>query len=206
MKKITVVAFSLALIFVGCKKDSNDDAAPGTPTLTVNSTPQVSFKLDGVATSVIESSTIIQYVFSSKSLATPPDSSSGAWSAVFTNDATGDAIFTVDKGFLNFLGASPTTAAYSTFFKVGSSSYVANPDNQLGVRMSYVINGVEWSTNAGAGTQTGSTFAISETQNWSLNGETGVNILASFNCKLYDGSGNSKTITNGVAVCAFQND
>lgn len=73
MKKITLVAFSLALLFASCKKDSSNSAAPpsnNNTTLTANSTPQVSFKLDGVAVSAVSGASISQDVGSSKNIAT----------------------------------------------------------------------------------------------------------------------------------------
>ncbi len=61
-------------------------------------------------------------------------------------------------------------------------------------------NGTLWQTCAGSAGQTGSSFTITNAE---IAGDpvtdiaTDVTVAAAFNCKLYDGAGNAKQLTNG---------
>ncbi|MBK7432038.1 MAG: hypothetical protein IPI62_14265 [Bacteroidetes bacterium] len=51
----------------------------------------------------------------------------------------------------------------------------------------------------------GRTFTIDERQGQDILGYYSVRYKASFSCKLYDGSGNTIDLTNGVIVGSFEN-
>ena len=212
MKRFIVIAISIAILFAGCKKKKEDEITPGTPnnnpnpTVTVNSPAQVSFKLDGTAISYIEGSTYQQTVGSSFSSATPPDSSESSWSCGFEDVSMGNPIFELEKGYLNFLGNMPDSDVYYNFFNPGNYNYVMDPDMQMGVRLAYYIGADKWSTYDGTANQTGSVFKIIDRKKfWSLGGNTGATVLINFNCILHDNNGNTKTVTDGVMVCSFEN-
>ncbi|WP_462254495.1 hypothetical protein [Ferruginibacter sp.] len=59
-------------------------------------------------------------------------------------------------------------------------------------------NGKKWQTDLGTGNQSGSSFIITKEDFSFLNGiVNGIYVKATFTCILYDGLGNSKTLTNG---------
>ncbi|MEO8148935.1 MAG: hypothetical protein ABI723_14915 [Bacteroidia bacterium] len=204
MRKLTLLVISIATVFASCKKDKSDDPASTNNDVTINSTAQVSFKLDGTTKSYVQSATIEQSIGSSKSIATWPDTSSGSWSCGFDDPNSGDDIFDISKGYLRFLGANPDTTVFYNFFVPGNSSYVNNPDIQMGVELYYFIGGVKWSTELGSGLQTGSSFKITDRKKvWLPTGDRGITVLINFNCILYDGNGNSKTVTDGVFLGTY---
>jgi hypothetical protein len=99
----------------------------------------------------------------------------------------------------------PTNTIYRNIIKVKSYSYGKLTTNKKangisGARVFYIdANGVEWTTDKGVADQTGSTFAISYYMDYSDPKAPGIfkKVKASFSCKVYDGLGNSKTISNG---------
>lgn len=75
-----------------------------------------------------------------------------------------------------------------------------------GLTISYkASNGVVWSTDAGIADQAGSKIIVTWTENSTQGSTATENFKAHFNCKLYNGLGQSKTITNGVVELAFGN-
>ncbi len=87
-----------------------------------------------------------------------------------------------------------------SLFTLGSKPYgkektlTANPVE--GGLVSYTLNGVEWSSNLGTSDQTGSTFSITEFVD-NTDGASKKIVGATFSCKLYNGLGGVKTVTNG---------
>ena len=72
----------------------------------------------------------------------------------------------------------------------------------------YDASGTAWSTSLGAGTQTASTFSVVSVQQQYLSGPYGdqyMKFMAKFSCTLYNASGTSKSLTNGVFVGYFEN-
>ncbi len=83
-----------------------------------------------------------------------------------------------------------------TYGKLSTSS---SSKGVSGARVFYFdANGVEWATDKGIGTQSGS-FIVSSYVDYTdpIAPGTYKKIQASFSCILYDGKGNSKTLTNG---------
>ncbi len=199
-KQLILLIFGLAVL-AGCKKDSDNNS---TPALTVDSAPQAKFKIDGTDVSVVETADITNSTSKSASLAIPPDSSSASYGTGFYDDANSTDVFGVDVGRLEFLGNMPTDADFEALL-LGSKNYISDPDVFNGVALYYYINGVKWATNLGTGIQTGSTFTFTDQKTQTSLGFTNVTVLANFNCTLYDGAGNSKVVTDGVFVGAFEN-
>lgn len=199
-----------ATLVFGCKKkDDTTPEAESTPTTTgapatvdVNSTPQATFTLDGVNKSyVMNNTTLFEGSGSSGS-----GSGSTSYSADI-DDGNTISYISISKGTLNYSTATsmyPTDATFKAFFPVASIPYSANAVN--GIEISIYDNGTYWTTSLGTANQTGSTFNIVQTKdNPDTNGFFYVKFKATFSCKVYDGSGNSKTITNGVFVGNFGN-
>lgn len=105
---------------------------------------------------------------------------------------------TVSKGFLrNYLVANNTE--FITFFNLGDYLYTSTPSTTDGVNVSwYDQTGTEWSTDNAPANQTGSTFKVVNVGEVAGSSPYIVIITFNFNCKLYDQSGNVKTLTNGV--------
>ena len=87
---------------------------------------------------------------------------------------------------------------YVGTYTYGKRSLSTNQNGIDGAAVYYVDNnGTLWSSGYGTATQTNSNFKITEhienTKDYFSNRITKV----TFNCKLYDGNGNSKTLTNG---------
>jgi hypothetical protein len=88
---------------------------------------------------------------------------------------------------------------FIAMFPAGVFAY--SPGSTNGVVVEYFDGTTTWSSELGTANQTGSSFKIEAVQQ-----ETGVpsftlKLYITFNCNLYDGSGASKTVTNGALVC-----
>lgn len=198
----------LGLGFSGCSKDDDDNnnSNPTTPAVTVDSEYQATFKLDGVAVSIVNGVGGVQSLTSNHTLsATFPDSSESTMGFGLYKDVGGNtqSLFDIDKGTYKFVGWDST--AFTTFFAEQSWPY--SPDAVNGIAIAYFdANGTKWSTDQGTANQTGSTFVIQDTKLLDFFGTNYINVKASFNCKVYDGTGASKVITDGVGVFDFMAD
>lgn len=98
-------------------------------------------------------------------------------------------------------GGRPYTEEFFDFFQIGTYNYSNEADD--GIEIVFLDeNGTIWTSN---GDQTGSSFEISKTTNNSFWGTEYVEFLATFNCTLYDESGNSMLLTNGSCKSSFEN-
>jgi hypothetical protein len=194
--------------FSGCSKDDDDNnnSNPTTPGVTINSEYQATFLVDGVAVSVVNGVGGVQSLTSNHTLsATFPDSSESTMGFGLYKDVGGNtqSLFDIDKGTYKFIGWDST--AFTTFFAKQSWPYSPNAAN--GVAIAYFdANGTKWSTDFGTANQTGSTFVIEDTKLQDFFGFKYMKVKASFSCKVYDGNGASKVITNGVGVFDFLAD
>jgi hypothetical protein len=101
----------------------------------------------------------------------------------------------------------PGTASgtdYESMFSVRSYTYGIKaetpgyPNGVDGAGLGFVdASGVQWRTDYGTHDQTGSTFNITE-HVANTDGYSHRISKATFSCKLYDGHGNVKTVTNGI--------
>lgn len=209
MKYTVVLAIAFTIFAFGCKKKDNSTPQEETSSTTttggtavtvdVNSTSQASFTLDGVNKSyVANNSTIFE-----GSGASSAGTGASSYDADI-DDGNSIAYITITKGTLSYSGSNPTDANFKAFFPVASIPYSSNAVN--GVSITIYDNGTYWSTSQGTANQTGSTFNIVQVKdNPDLSGTYYLKFKATFSCKVYDGSGNSKTITNGVFVGNFGN-
>lgn len=94
---------------------------------------------------------------------------------------------------------------FHSMIKVEDDSYYQwSVGAASGIRIYYEApNGIVWSTDAGTGNQSGSNFVVTFTED--RTGPDRERIKARFNCKLYDGLGNTKTVTNGLFELDFAN-
>jgi hypothetical protein len=114
---------------------------------------------------------------------------------------TGTTAFDLSKGILhNYTTISDAT--FKDFFAIGSYPYGYDPAD--GIRISWIDGaGNEWSTSNGTANQTGSAFNITAVADEPGQVDYSVRVTATFNCKLYDNAGNTKTLTGGKYVGIF---
>jgi hypothetical protein len=94
-----------------------------------------------------------------------------------------------------------TFATFDSLFSAGASFKYGKNDT-LGVIIRWIDSqGKVWTTNFASGDQTGSNFII--TASTVENPSATLRITASFNCILYDGAGDTKTLTNGKSRLSF---
>lgn len=105
------------------------------------------------------------------------------------------------------LGSMPSVDSVNTMVALGARSYGAFLWDQS--TLSYVVQdgvrvewtdplGVKWSTDRGTADQTGSAFSINERNGTGNPFGPRYTFKVTFNCRLYDGAGNSKLVTNGA--------
>lgn len=213
--KLKIYSLALAaslVLFSSCSKDddtttnNNNNNNNNNTSITIDSSPQMRATIDGSAVSVVVDGTTNAESFStSGSIATPPDSSDKQYTTYFEDANTSAEKFNMKIGTLKYLGGMivPTTD-YKNYFHTGTRSF--SPGGTNGIELEWTDGaGTKWSTGLGAATQTGSLFTISTNKEYTL-GYQRMKILATFNCKLYNGSGQSKTLTGGTLVIEFENN
>jgi hypothetical protein len=117
--------------------------------------------------------------------------------ASFPPMPTGKTGMEVSKGIL-YNYPTRNNTEFKTFFNLGNYSYTNNPSNNDGVNITwYDKNGTEWKTDNAPADQAGSRFAIVLVEEAATTPIYTVAITFTFDCKLYDASGNVKTLTGG---------
>ena len=115
--------------------------------------------------------------------------------------AAGATAFNLQKGILRSY-SSVSNLTFSSFFAPGSYPFDVSPDD--GIRIAWTDQaGNVWATNKGSGDQTGSLFTINSVNDEPGQADYTVRVVASFNCKLYDDSGNQVTLIDGIYVGLF---
>lgn len=104
---------------------------------------------------------------------------------------------TVEKGVLSNYPTRNNTE-FKTFFNLGNYSYTFPPSLTNGVSITwYEENGTIWKTTNLPADQSGSRFAIVLVEEVAVSPVYTVAITFTFDCKLYDGNGNTKVLTGG---------
>lgn len=193
-KKVLLLVASCAILMFSCKKKSSDPA-PVTPAPVSTGAPSITSalyfqaKIDGAWVTFQDGiGNFSSGVSSSGNQIQQQD-------ALFMNYVNGQAAsFFIIKTFTS----SPSNTDIEGMFGIKSYSFGNYNSNIDGAGISYYdSSGQYWSTDSGTGIQTGSTFSISEITA-GVSGQAHKIVKANFSCKLYDGNGNSKTLTNGV--------
>lgn len=114
---------------------------------------------------------------------------------------TGKTGMGVSKGTMhNYITAS--NADFKNFFAPGDYSFSAGAKD--GVSVGWVDeNGTDWESDKGSGDQTGSNFKIVSVEDYQDIIDYYIKVKVQFNCKVYDDSGHTKTITNATFVGSF---
>ncbi len=210
MKNLILALLVIAAVVFSCKKKDKktEDTTNSTTTTTtgaapvidINSDPTTEFKIDGTDYKYVQNSNTIEN-------GTGASKNSGSvtvasYSSDF-NDYNTKVYLQIEKGSMTFSGNLAANADYKAFFAPASYTYSPNALNGIAIEW-WDSNNVMWSTDKGTMDQSGSAFTIISNQE--LNSSYYyVKVYATFNCKLYDGNGNSKTLTNGKFVGFFGN-
>jgi hypothetical protein len=106
--------------------------------------------------------------------------------------------FKVEKGTLYYVGTLDDNA-FANFFKPGTYPYSPTGKYPMnGIKIVYFDSqGNDWSSDYAPGTQTGSNFTITASSDATQLFDKTMKVSATFNCKVYNQQGQSKTITNG---------
>lgn len=202
MKNLFFAAALLALAFTGCKKDDDDSNVTPTPTPTP-SRYNVAFTVDGSNVTYTDGKNgFEQAAGSSKETRPLPEFSTAYYySNIFSDNTVGGV--SIYKGEMSFQGTSPDDADFVAYFAPGN--YMYSTSGTDGIEILYVdATGQVWSS--ANGTQSGAAFNITSTQQFSIFGDTYVDVKGTFSCKLYNETGTlSKTVTNGSFYLSYGN-
>jgi hypothetical protein len=194
MNKSRFFIYALLLIsfaLINCKK-KKEDPAPTTPVDTFKAKLQVkaggvlyTFKEDSAGTGTAESNN--------------PLGNNNEYTSSLTDPSSINGVIDVVKGTLTRAGTTTTNLEFKNFFLPGTYSFDANfPRNGVAIRWYDATNTI-WSTDLSPTTQTGSTFTITEaTEGTNDFGDYLLKVKITFNCTVYNSSGSSKVLTNGV--------
>lgn len=211
--KLTSYLLVTAFILVagGCSKSDDDSSSSsnggggGSTTITIDSQWQYSINVDGTTYAKTENGTSVQGVFSnSGSIVAMPDTSINNYGSVLYNPTTTISYIEVTRNGHHYVGGTADDPLFLQYFAQGSYQYTAENINGFSVRW-FDDSGTMWGTDLGSGNQAGSAIAIDAVKDVTTFGDYTLKVLIHFNCKLYDGGGNSKTLTDGKYVGEFSN-
>ena len=208
MKKIFPAFFLAgALLVASCSKKDESEPEPNNNNnsneITINSSPRYSASIDSVAYSKVENGTTVVKGLSSTYDHPSIDTSIGNYTSNLNNPGVSTYIRLVRRGLV-FTGALPDNSIFNSYFNPASYTYTLSGTD--GIKISWYDNSLqEWSTDAGTADQTGSSFTITDIKGENTSDGYLLKIKATFTCKLYNGSGQSKTLTSGVYVGYFGN-
>jgi hypothetical protein len=208
--KTLLAALAILFVFASCKK-SNSTSNNNNNSGNNNNNDTTAYTYYYQAT--IDGTVYKETVTNSNNVIAGSSLDGGGPSASFSADIAPEADsippnetgFAVTKGvYVDYTDV--TDSAFKAFFNPGTYPF-ASSFGASGITISWSDHsGVDWESNNTPGTQTGSNFTITKVENTSgtlSNGTYYVTVTATFNCILYDGNGNSKTVTNGTFVGIF---
>jgi hypothetical protein len=213
MKPYSGILFCLLLITGACSKKDDEDSSSssgnnnggGNSSITIDSPWQYSAKIDGTTHGKIDNGvTIIGSFGGGGYTATPPDSSLSQYASVLMDSSFTIPYFDITRNGHYYLGGQADSADFHHFFTAGSYPFTAEDVNGIAVHW-WDESGTEWGTDLGSADQTGSELVIDQVKVDSDQFDYILKVLIHFNCKLYDGNGNSKTLTDGKFVGRFAN-
>ena len=205
------IAISIAIILFisSCKKEASTPAPTPTPVPTSTIfVREFTGTIDGTVYNYVDGNGTTNIGGGVSSALT--GNSVSYYGSYLNYDTSFTQIFNLEKGILNFVGQGvlPTDSAFNNFFALGTYPYTYPyySSGTNGIHLYWTDQtGTQWSTSNGTADQTGSAFAITVSEPKLVTYISGgittvkdfVNIKTSFNCKLYNSSGQSKTLTNG---------
>lgn len=218
MSRLSIAALALVLVFSACKKKNSDPEPEPAPTTTgtapapidINHNPIAQYDTDGKTYKHQSGSGLSGGMGSDGSLASSSTGTSKfSYDSYYYNNSSSYTAFAVEKGTIYVPGIGrPDQDAFRQFFAVGQQAYssASSPADLNGIVIEHRDdNGVTWKSNKGTADQTGSVFSIESSKEVISFGDQQMKIYATFNCKVYDDNGNSKSLTNGKFVGYFEN-
>lgn len=207
--KVLPLILVLFILFSGCDKDdtnpeeTNDDITNDNNDDNTTATSSPQFTGDINETAVNYSNLHVGYT-SSGEASTDSGTPSKFQLGFILLDSDLKHIIHVEKGTLTIPSGYPSNEEFNAFFPLGTSEYDASLED--GVVIEYTDNsGQKWSTAFGSAEQTGSTFEIIDREITEHNGDHVVKVKINANCKLYNQSGESKSLENVVIIGRFAN-
>ena len=211
-KRIFIILVIIGGLFtvVSCKKKKKDEPAPVTPTapastaLNINSDYQAKYTLNGASVSDVNGGS--DFIMSNSVDASTNPIGFGPSTFAYScsiGKASNDVGIDILKGTITLPngGSPPSDSAFYALFPVGTALFSAGAAN--GVVISYWDGTTSWRSDLGTADQTGSLFTIVDRKTVASS-YYDVKVYATFNCKLYDGNGNVKTVTNGTFIGSFE--
>lgn len=200
--------FAGLTVISACKKDDNDDNNNNSNSneININSYPLFSGMIDGVKIEYLSTDGHSIGFGVDQSIDTVNNQTAAIYHSSL-NTLADDTVklFTVRIGTLNFPNGSLQENQFANFFFTGSYPFTLDADE--GIEINWRDDdGNIWSTSNGTANQSGSSFTIANKavdEDLEGQGFYAVKIKADFNCKLYDESGNSKTISDASYVGYF---
>jgi len=210
-KSIIALFLFATLLFTFCKKQDPEPEPEPTPVapppagLSVNSTPQAEFTLDGTTYTYVVGKDTVANLRTNDKLAVGTSTSATYHSSFTKTGKYPKTYIKFTKNLLTYIGnPTPAELSFKNFFSVGDVPYMT-PDPTYGMRITYIdANGVEWATDKGIRDQSTSNFKIKEVKEVKLAYQEMV-VYATYDCMLYDGTGKVKALTNGKFVGNFEN-
>jgi hypothetical protein len=200
----------LASVFTFCKKDDPapepepEPVAPVNPGIGVNSTYQTEFTLDGTNYKYEVGKDSILSTKTNDKVQVSISSKKAVYHSAFVYGVKQKPRFKVSKSWLTINDdAYPAEQSFRNYFMPSAVGF--STGNVDGIRLSWIdATGKEWATDKSSGDQSTSEFKIVANKEVK-NAYQEMIIYATFNCKLYDDNGASKTLTNGKFVGTFEN-
>ena len=204
-KKLCLLALISLTTLVACEDDTPTvDVPSDPPQITVDSPWQFTIKIDGTTFTAKDSTNSYIGSYATAGLVAPfPDTSALIYESSLSDSLITNSLF-ISKGTLRFAsGMIPHDTIFVPFFI--PASYPYSPNSADGVVIEWFdANGELWSTDLGSANQTGSAFVIKEIKTSYINAYLDVRLKATFNCTLYNSSGQSKALTEGTYVGSFE--
>ncbi len=211
MKKNIAILVTIFVLAIGCTKDNENTSDPDpdpnpdpSTELTINSKPSFSGIVDNNTISYNEKNSV-SVQGASLGVVYYPDTSEFTYDAHLVSLDFETPYISIYIGTLYLPeGGSPTNEQFGDFFNTGHVPY--SIDHFDGIEIKYWDeNGKTWSTSLGTGDQSNSTFNIDDLKDDLFYNTLNVKFKATLNCKLYDESGNSIYLSNGIFMNYFSN-
>lgn len=228
MKHLLKLSFfatvTLGFALTSCKKDEDTPITPlvqtGTP-LSPDDSAQFHASIDGVPFS-IQLDTIYLNNTDERTVVIGGDTMGRVYKSILQDTILDEPAAGIYLGFNKFIMTVPnhilpTESEFNSFFLTGMETY-ADPGTGAGYfpfadtteeRMRGAafflrdtVNNVMWTTQ---GPQPGSFLHVDTLAPVTLMGQYHVKARLTFSCKLYDGSGAVRNLTNGVFIGVFRN-
>lgn len=219
--------FVLVVALASCKKDEDTPIVPLVPggtTLHPDDPSQFHASIDGMPFSIVLDTTYIDTT-GQRNIALGGDTLGRVYFSILQDTVLDEPAAWIYLGMNTFLYDGPpaplhilpTEEEFDYFFTRGMETY-SDPgtgvgyfpfadttvEQMRGAAFFYrdTVNDVVWSTQ---GPQQGSFFHVDTIAPMTIQGQYHVKARMSFSCKLYDGNGAVRNLTNGVFIGIFRN-